>query len=89
MEDMPDWWLDIAGQSHQRFASSTGHWKISETQNEWGNDWDIMVSFQLLPGYPNGLGTFLALDAYQPDYTISVYIGDPDSARVMEFEKVD
>ncbi len=86
MEDMPDWWLDI--QSHQRFDSGTGHWKLIETRADWGNDWEIMVSIQPMPGYPAGMGTTLALDAYRPNYTISVYLGDPDSGRVMEFTRV-
>lgn len=83
MKDMPDWWLDI--QSHQRFDSGTGHWKLIETRADWGNDWEIMVSIQPMPGYPAGMGTTLALDTYRPDYTISVYLGDPDSGRMMEF----
>ena len=89
IKDMPDWWLDIAGQSHQRFDSSAGYWKLDETQYDWGNDWQIRVRIQPLPGYPDGMGTTLGLDAYRPGYTLSVYIGDPDSARVMEFKKVE
>lgn len=88
VEDMPDWWLAPFGQSHQRFASGAGRWKASETRDDWGNDWEIMVDIQSFPEYPNGIVTFLKLDAYQPDYTISVYIGDPDSGRVMEFKRV-
>lgn len=88
MEDMPDWWLAPFGQSHQRFGSGTGRWKAYESRNDWGNDWEIMVDFQSLSGYPDGLGTTLNLDAFQPDYVISVYIGDPDSGRVMEFMRL-
>lgn len=89
MEDMPDWWLDIAGQSHQRFDSGSGRWSLSETRNDWGNDWEIMIDFQSLSGYPDGLGTTLMLDAFRPDYVISVYLGDPDSGRVMEFNRTE
>jgi len=80
--NMPDWWLDGFGESHKGFYSGSGKWDISSSQGEWV----IELDFDNLTGYPDGLNTDLSVQGHKPRY-IYTYIGDPDSGKMMTYER--
>ncbi len=100
--NMPDWWLNRFGESTGGFYSGQGTWKIAQWQR---GRWVIEVRFTSLhahdqtvfptpdpwdpTGPQDGLTTFFDLSGRQPPYTIVIYIGDPDSADVIVFNRLE
>jgi hypothetical protein len=83
MTNMPDWWINSFGESAGGFYSGSGTWEITKDRGRW----EIRVHFTSLPGYRNGLTTSFNLSGQESPYRIYLYLGDPDSYRVMVFER--
>jgi hypothetical protein len=77
MTNMPDWWLDF-GESTGGFYSGSGTWELFH--------WTIELHFTSLPGH-TGLVTNLYVGERESRYFVYDFIGDPDSGKVMKFEK--
>lgn len=86
--NMPDWWVPNNagyGVSNGGFDSGKGNWSISSSSGLW------QIRFGFETGTFNSInepfGITLDLGGEQPPYTIWIYIGDPDTGRVMVFEQ--
>ncbi len=83
MVNMPDWWVNSFGESTGGFYSGNGTWEISKRQSAW----EIVLDFNTLTNYPNGLITSFLLRGRKPPYNITIFLGDPDSFDVFVFER--
>ena len=82
MVNMPDWWLDGAGESKKGFESGSGKWEFYQGHIQW-TVWGIELNFGKF-----ATGNLINLRRQKPPYLINITIGDPDSAHNMLFEKV-
>ena len=82
MVNMPDWWLDGAGESKKGFESGSGKWEFYQGHFQW-TVWGIELNFGKF-----ATGNLINLRRQKPPYLINITIGDPDSAHNMLFEKV-
>ncbi len=84
MTNMPDWVLNLTGYSSGQFDSGAGTWKIifSRQTDSWVIDIDLVLNGKTGGGYRS-----LYLLGNQPPYAIFDWVGDPDSADAMIFEK--
>jgi hypothetical protein len=82
MVNVPDWWITF-GHPKGGFVSGDGAWTLSKEQS-W---WCIRLSFSSLSG-ENGPGKPITIWGKAPPYFLWLYVGDPDSGRVMIFERL-
>ena len=82
MVNMPDWWLDGAGELKKGFESGSGKWEFYQGHIQW-TVWGIELNFGKF-----ATGNLINLRRQKPPYLINITIGDPDSAHNMLFEKV-
>src|SRR5438309_1030433 len=75
MVNMPDWWLDGAGESKKGFESGSGKWEFYQGHIQW-IVWGIELNFGKF-----ATGNLINLRRQKPPYLINITIGDPDSAH--------
>jgi hypothetical protein len=82
MSNVPDAWrasYDSIGEP----TSSQGTWKVAPDQEWWGIDFDFEDTVTIA-----GIGgVFMPLSGQEPPYYLWIYVGDPDSGKVMIFEQ--
>lgn len=72
------------GEVGGKFESGSGTWSIELDPNR---DWSIALHFTKLNGKVDDFYTHFFLYGKEPPYRIYDYIGDPDSGRILSFEK--
>ena len=85
--DVPDWWNRF-GNHHEGYDSGRGAWNLSEEQGTWRLrlDFESRREFHSTPA-EDGLSTSITISGKHPPFVLWFYIGDPDSGRVMVFER--
>jgi hypothetical protein len=82
LRNIPDWWQNGFGKSNGGFDSWTGTWSTwKRPSRDW---WEL----SLVLSDPGGFGTSVELIGQQAPYRIALVVGDPDSGREMQFERV-
>ena len=76
LSNMPDWWEDSYGASHQLRQSYNGYWELQET----GGLWVILLKY-------NEKMKFFSILGSQSPYKFEAILGDPDSQNEMIFVK--
>ena len=89
MKNMPDWWHTDFGKSKGGEDSGEGSWRIVAHQ-EW---WDVQLDFDSREQFSSdktesGLITSVPIVGDAPPYFLWFYVGDPDSGKVMVFERI-
>lgn len=89
MNNMPDWWNTDFGTPEGGKDSGKGSWRLIRHQ-DW---WDVQFNFDSREHFNSdkssyGLIKSVPLVGDTPPYFLWFYIGDPDSGKVMVFERV-
>ena len=80
MRNMPDWWSDGFGKSHQRFESGSGTWEIQRDLGPLTTIYVVKLQFPEIWKTVN-------LSGQKPPYQLHITLGDPDSGEYMLFER--
>ncbi len=88
MQNMPDWWLTDFGEPQGCLVNGQGSWEVVQQQSWWELRLDFLSGENLcLENYSTGLTISVPIVGNTAPYSLWFYVGDPDSGKVMIFEK--
>lgn len=90
LSNLPDWWHTDSNIPGGGTDSGVGQWSTVEHQERYNValDFDSREDFSSDP-VSSGLSTSIPIVGDAPPYNLWFYIGDPDSSRIMVFERVE